>query len=103
MELNIKTNYANIGFKDNGKLKILIIVGPRPEIIRLSSVIQKCRTYFDCILAHTGQNYDYNLNGIFFHDLKIIFTSGSYIILYPISFAFWQTIYENSGVLICCS
>ena len=71
MELNIKTNYANIGFKDNGKLKILIIVGTRPEIIRLSSVIQKCRTYFDCILAHTGQNYDYNLNGIFFHDLKL--------------------------------
>ena len=71
MEPNIKTNYANIGFKDNGKLKILIIVGTRPEIIRLSSVIQKCRTYFDCILAHTGQNYDYNLNGIFFHDLKL--------------------------------
>lgn len=71
MEPNIKTNYANIGFKDNGKLKILIIVGTRPEIIRLSSVIQKCRAYFDCILAHTGQNYDYNLNGIFFHDLKL--------------------------------
>lgn len=71
MEPNIKTNYANIGFKDNGKLKILIIAGTRPEIIRLSSVIQKCRTYFDCILAHTGQNYDYNLNGIFFHDLKL--------------------------------
>lgn len=71
MEPNIITNYANIGFKDNGKLKILIIVGTRPEIIRLSSVIQKCRTYFDCILAHTGQNYDYNLNGIFFHDLKL--------------------------------
>lgn len=71
MEPNIKTNYAHIGFKDNGKLKILIIVGTRPEIIRLSSVIQKCRTYFDCILAHTGQNYDYNLNGIFFHDLKL--------------------------------
>lgn len=52
-------------------MKILIIVGTRPEIIRLSSVIQKCRTYFDCILAHTGQNYDYNLNGIFFHDLKL--------------------------------
>ena len=71
MEPNIITNYANIGFKDNRKLKILIIVGTRPEIIRLSSVIQKCRTYFDCILAHTGQNYDYNLNGIFFHDLKL--------------------------------
>lgn len=71
MEPNIITNYANIGFKDNGKLKILIIVGTRPEIIRLSSVIQKCRTYFDCILAHTGQNYDYNLNGIFFQDLKL--------------------------------
>ena len=71
MEPNIITNYANIGFKDNGKLKILIIVGTRPEIIRLSSVIQKCRTYFDCILDNTGQNYDYNLNGIFFHDLKL--------------------------------
>ena len=58
-------------FKDNGKLKLLIIVGTRPEIIRLAAVINKCRKYFDCMLAHTGQNYDYNLNGIFFKDLKL--------------------------------
>ena len=58
-------------FKDNGKLKLLIIVGTRPEIIRLAAVINKCRQYFDCILAHTGQNYDYNLNGVFFKDLKL--------------------------------
>ena len=58
-------------FKENGKLKLLIIVGTRPEIIRLSAVINKCRKYFDCLLAHTGQNYDYNLNGVFFKDLKI--------------------------------
>ena len=58
-------------FKNNGKLKLLIIVGTRPEIIRLSAVITKCRKYFDTILAHTGQNYDYNLNGIFFKDLKL--------------------------------
>ena len=60
-----------VSFKDNGKLKLLIIVGTRPEIIRLSSVIKKCRKYFDCLLAHTGQNYDYNLNGVFFHDLEL--------------------------------
>lgn len=58
-------------FKNNGKLKLLIIVGTRPEIIRLSAVIKKCRTYFDTLLAHTGQNYDYNLNGVFFHDLGL--------------------------------
>lgn len=58
-------------FKNNGKLKLLIIVGTRPEIIRLSAVINKCREYFDVILAHTGQNYDYNLNGVFFQDLKL--------------------------------
>ena len=58
-------------FKDNGKLKLLIIVGTRPEIIRLAAVINKCRQYFDCLLAHTGQNYDYNLNGVFFRDLKL--------------------------------
>ena len=58
-------------FKNNGKLKLLIIVGTRPEIIRLSAVITKCRQYFDVLLAHTGQNYDYNLNGIFFRDLKL--------------------------------
>ena len=61
----------HISFKNNGKLKLLIIVGTRPEIIRLSAVIKKCRIYFDTILAHTGQNYDYNLNGIFFHDLGL--------------------------------
>ncbi len=62
---------ASVAFKDNGRLKLLIIVGTRPEIIRLSEVIRKCRTYFDTILAHTGQNYDYNLNGVFFRDLKL--------------------------------
>ncbi len=67
--MNIKLDYSDIRFQDNGKLKLLIIVGTRPEIIRLSAVIGKCRTYFDTILAHTGQNYDYNLNGVFFHDL----------------------------------
>ena len=69
--MEIKTDYSNIKFKDNGKLKLLIIVGTRPEIIRLAAVINKCREYFDCILAHTGQNYDYNLNGVFFKDLKL--------------------------------
>ena len=59
------------GFKNNGKLKLLIIVGTRPEIIRLAAVINKCRQYFDTVLAHTGQNYDYNLNGVFFKDLKL--------------------------------
>ena len=61
----------NTQFQNNGKLKLLIIVGTRPEIIRLSAVITKCRKYFDTILAHTGQNYDYNLNGVFFRDLKL--------------------------------
>ena len=67
----MKLDYSDIKFKDNGRLKLLIIVGTRPEIIRLSAVINKCRQYFDCILAHTGQNYDYNLNGVFFKDLKL--------------------------------
>jgi len=58
-------------FKNNGKLKLMIIVGTRPEIIRLSAVINKCRQYFDCLLVHTGQNYDYNLNGVFFKDLEL--------------------------------
>ena len=58
-------------FKNNGKLKLLIIVGTRPEIIRLAAVITKCRKYFDTLLAHTGQNYDYNLNGVFFRDLQL--------------------------------
>ena len=69
--MNIKVDYSDISFKNNGKLKLLIIVGTRPEIIRLAAVIDKCRKYFDCILAHTGQNYDYNLNGVFFKDLKL--------------------------------
>lgn len=60
-----------MAFKNNGKLKLLIIVGTRPEIIRLSAVIKKCRKYFDTVLAHTGQNYDYNLNGVFFKDLEL--------------------------------
>lgn len=67
----MKEKYKDIKFKNNGKLKLLIIVGTRPEIIRLAAVINKCREYFDCVLAHTGQNYDYNLNGVFFKDLKI--------------------------------
>ncbi|HFC9205572.1 non-hydrolyzing UDP-N-acetylglucosamine 2-epimerase [Clostridium perfringens] len=67
----IRVDYSDIKFKEDGRLKLLIIVGTRPEIIRLAATINKCRQYFDCILAHTGQNYDYNLNGIFFHDLKL--------------------------------
>ena len=66
-----KTNYQEVKWQDNGKLKLLIIVGTRPEIIRLAAVINKTRKYFDVILAHTGQNYDYNLNGVFFDDLKL--------------------------------
>lgn len=69
--MKMKTDYTDIHFQENGRLKLLIIVGTRPEIIRLGAVIPKCRKYFDCILAHTGQNYDYNLNGIFFRDLKM--------------------------------
>ena len=69
--MELKTDYSNVKFADNGKLKLLIIVGTRPEIIRLAAVIDKCRKYFDCILAHTGQNYDYNLNGVFFKDLNL--------------------------------
>ena len=65
------SEFENTSFQNNGKLKLLIIVGTRPEIIRLSAVITKCRKYFDTILAHTGQNYDYNLNGVFFKDLKL--------------------------------
>jgi UDP-N-acetylglucosamine 2-epimerase len=64
-------DFSNVKWKENGKLKLLIIVGTRPEIIRLSAVIKKCRKYFDTILAHTGQNYDYNLNGVFFKDLEL--------------------------------
>ena len=71
MEKQPKFDYSDIKFKDNGKLKLIIVVGTRPEIIRLAAVINKCRQYFDVILAHTGQNYDYNLNGIFFRDLQL--------------------------------
>ena len=69
--MELKTDYTNVSFQNNGKLKLLIIVGTRPEIIRLAAVINKTRLYFDVILAHTGQNYDYNLNGVFFKDLKL--------------------------------
>lgn len=69
--MEMKLDYSDVSFQNNGKLKLLIIVGTRPEIIRLAAVIDKCRRYFDCLLAHTGQNYDYNLNGIFFHDLGL--------------------------------
>ena len=70
-KMELKTNYSDIQFRNDSRLKLLIIVGTRPEIIRLAAVINKCRKYFDCILAHTGQNYDYNLNGVFFRDLKL--------------------------------
>ena len=66
-----KLDYSRVQFQNDGRLKLLIIVGTRPEVIRLAAVINKCRKYFDVILAHTGQNYDYNLNGVFFHDLKL--------------------------------
>ena len=95
-------------WKNNGKLKLLIIVGTRPEIIRLAAVINKCRKYFDTILAHTGQNYDYNLNGIFFKDLGLADpdvymeavgdnlgqTMGNIIAKSPLSLS-------GSGLLIC--
>lgn len=69
--MEMKLDYSDVAFRNDGKLKLLIIVGTRPEIIRLAAVVNKCRKYFDCILAHTGQNYDYNLNGIFFRDLGL--------------------------------
>ena len=69
--MQIKLDYSDVKWQENGKLKLLIIVGTRPEIIRLAAVINKCRKYFDCVLAHTGQNYDYNLNGVFFKDLGL--------------------------------
>ena len=71
MEKQPKLDYSDIKFKDNGKLKLIIVVGTRPEIIRLAAVITKCRQYFDVILAHTGQNYDYTLNEVFFKDLGL--------------------------------
>ena len=69
--MELKLDYSQVRFQENGRLKLLIIVGTRPEIIRLAAVINKSRSYFDCLLAHTGQNYDYNLNGVFFRDLKL--------------------------------
>lgn len=69
--MKLRTDFSSVSFKNNGKIKLLIIVGTRPEIIRLAAVISKARQYFDVILAHTGQNYDYNLNGVFFKDLKL--------------------------------
>ena len=69
--MDMKLDYSDISFQNNGKLTLLVIVGTRPEIIRLAAVINKCRRYFDTVLAHTGQNYDYNLNGVFFKDLKL--------------------------------
>ena len=69
--MKMKADYSDISFQNNGKLKLLIVAGTRPEIIRLSAIITKCRKYFDTILAHTGQHYDYNLNGIFFDELNI--------------------------------
>ena len=69
--MELKLDYSQVRFQENGRLKLLIIVGTRPEIIRLAAVINKCRSCFDCLLAHTGQNYDYNLNGVFFRDLKL--------------------------------
>ena len=69
--MDIKLDYSQVRFQENGRLKLLIMVGTRPEIIRLAAVINKCRSYFDCLLAHTGQNYDYNLNGVFFRDLRL--------------------------------
>ena len=81
--MDIKRDYSNIKWKNNNKLKLLIIVGTRPEIIRLSAVITKCREYFDTLLVHTGQNYDYSLNGVFFKDLGI---KDPDIYLSPISY-----------------
>ena len=69
--MDIKIDYSDVHFKNDGRIKLLILVGTRPEVIRLSAVIKKCRKYFDVLLAHTGQNYDYNLNGLFFKDLKL--------------------------------
>ena len=69
--MNIKIDYSDVSFKNDGRLKLLIIVGTRPEIIRLAAVINKCRKNFDCVLAHTGQNYDYSLNQVFFDDLGL--------------------------------
>lgn len=69
--MDIKIDYSDVHFKNDGRIKLLILVGTRPEVIRLSTVIKKCREYFDVLLAHTGQNYDYNLNGVFFKDLKL--------------------------------
>ena len=69
--MGLRTDFADVRFADDGRLKLLVIVGTRPEVIRLSEVIKKCRRHFDTLLAHTGQNYDYNLNGVFFRDLSL--------------------------------
>ena len=73
-----RTDFKSVKWQEKGTLKLLIVVGTRPEIIRLSEVIKKCRSYFDVILCHTGQNYDYNLNEIFFRDLGLGFYHGKY-------------------------
>ena len=67
----MRTDFSDVSFKNDGRLRLLVIVGTRPEVIRLSEVVKKCRRHFDCLLAHTGQNYDYSLNGVFFRDLEL--------------------------------
>ena len=67
----MRTDFSDVSFKNDGRLRLLVIVGTRPEVIRLSEVVKKCREHFDCLLAHTGQNYDYSLNGVFFRDLEL--------------------------------
>lgn len=94
--MNIKTDYEDINFQNNGKLKLLIVLGTRPEIIRLAAVINKCRKYFDCILAHTGQNYDYNLNGVFFKDLNL---SNPDVYMHAVG----EDLGETIGNIISCS
>ena len=94
--MGIKKDYTDVKWKENGKLKLLIIVGTRPEIIRLSAVINKCRKYFDCVLAHTGQNYDYNLNEIFFKDLKL---EKPEVYMYAVG----DDLGETVGNIISCS
>ena len=84
MELRI--DYSNVSFQNNGKLKLLIIVGTRPEIIKMSAIIKKCDTYFDHILVHTGQNYDYQLNEVFFKDLGFYDVMTNVIALIIIAF-----------------
>ena len=94
--MEMKLDYSDISFQNNGKLKLLILVGTRPEIIRLAAVIKKCRKYFDTLLAHTGQNYDYNLNGIFFRDLGL---RDPDVYLNAVGDALGATV----GNIICCA